>query len=455
VIAVLTPSGETLAYSQFERQSTKSPIKGEKTMNLLERAIDTNRRRLEEMQAYPDPLQLKSTRMGLELEIESYGELLEAWRNHKPILTHFTTSGLARAMGAPHMLYQDALPSTLDPELSARLFQVVSNMGIPQYMCDTFTLPAAAVEDGLLPRPLVSTSGTAGSCRVWMYHMKMFAEHFGAPTFDIDTPIGYNEDSIKYLAEQLSELVKFVEDHVPGLKYDENRLIEIQKTGKAWVDYALREYEARKSVPLPMTNMDSAVCVQHFDPSLYPDSGRVLEYWHMRVEELEERAARGAEREEKLRVIWLFPIPLYFDIFSMFDRLGVSLAAMWLPPWGAFNGWRSSWGDDKEFGRKLTPLEEEARYMLGEDNYKGSEWADNVIKMCRDLSCDAVVYHECIGCSHIGGLARLVTDTVERELGLPTYILKRGRCFDPGVVPAMEKELAIFLDTALSRKGSA
>jgi len=422
-------------------------------MNLLEKLIDGNKKALKEMETNPDPTQMKSTRLALELELDGYSELLEAWKQGKPILTHFVSNGLAKAMGALHALYQDILLCSPAPEEGFKLYQVAHDMGLPDYMCDVFNLPAAAVKSGQMPPPLIATSGVAGSCRVWMYHMKTFAEYFGVPTFDIDTPDGYNEESIKYMAGQLGELIKFVEKHVPGLKYDQDKHIEIIETNRVWVNYYLKEYELKKHVPLPLSNRDNTLLPLHFDPSLYGESNKVLEFWRQRTEEIAERAARGVDREERLRILWLNPPPLYMDTFAIFDRLGVSLPAIWLPPLGRFNGWRANWGDEKEFGRKLTPLEEEARFLLGEDNYRSSEWAENVVRMCKELSCDAIVYNQAVGCLHMGGLARLVADTVEKELGLPTLIIQ-STLYDPAVLPPaeLESKLTDFVDMVLARK---
>jgi hypothetical protein len=423
-------------------------------MKLLERLIANNKKRLKEMEANPDPNEMKSTRLALELEIDGYSDLLEAWKQGKPILTHFPSSGMARAMGALHCLYQDVLLCSPDPELGAQLYQVAHDMGMPDYMCDVFTLPAAAVKAGHLPPPIVATSGTGGSCRVWMYHMKTFAEYFGVPTFDIDTPHGYNEESIKYLAGQLGELTKFVEKHIPGLKYDEVEHTKIIEANRQWVNYFLKEYELRKNIPMPLSNMEVGLLPLHFDPNLYGKREKALEFWKQRVEDIEQRVAKGVEKEEKLRILWLNPLPLYVDTFAILERLGVSLPGIWLPPLGRFNGWRTNWGDEKEFGRKLTPLEEEARFMLGEDNYEGSEWAENVVKMCKDWSCDAIVYVQFVGCLHMGGLARLVADIVEKKLGLPTLILQ-STLYDPAVLPPaeLESKLTDFVETVLARKG--
>lgn len=422
-------------------------------MNLLEKLIDRNKKALREMEANPDPTQLRSNQLALEIEIDGYSKLLEAWKRGKPILSHFVSNGLAKAMGALHALYQDILLCSPDPEEGLKLYQVAHDMGMPDYMCDVFTLPAAAVQSGQMPPPLIATSGVAGSCRVWIYHIKTFAEYFGVPTFDIDTPDGYNEESIKYMAEQLGELIKFVEKHVPVLKYDQDKHIEIIETNRVWVNYYLKEWELKKHIPSPLSNRENATLPLHFDPSLYGDSKKVLEFWRMRVEEIEERVAKGVDKEERLRILWVNPPPLYMDVFTILDHLGVSLTAMWLPPLGRFNGWRANWGDDKEFGRKLTPLEEEARFMLGEDSYRSHEWADNVVWMCRELSCDAIVYMQPVGCLHMGGLARMVADTVEKQLGLPTLIVQ-NLSYDPAILPPAEFEskLTDFVDMALARK---
>jgi benzoyl-CoA reductase/2-hydroxyglutaryl-CoA dehydratase subunit BcrC/BadD/HgdB len=423
-------------------------------MNFLEHEIDKNKKLLKEMELHPDPNQMKSTRIALEIEIKGYTDLLEALQERRPVLGHFVSAGIARAMGAIQALYQDFILVSADlADECLKLYEVASDMGMPDYMCEVFTIPAAAVKAGQLPPPVVSTSATAGACRTWMYHMKTFAEYFGAPTLDIDTPIGYNEESIKYLAGQLSELVKFVEKNVPQFKYDEDKHKEIIKANRGWVNYNLKEYELRKNIPMPISNLEAAVLPLHFDPSLYGDKETVLGFWRTRVEEIEERVAKGVKKEEKLRMLWLNTIPAYMDVFSIFDRLGVSLVGMWLPPMGMFNGWRASWGDEKEFGRKLTPLEEEARYMLAEDNYKSREWAENVIKMCKDWSIDAIVYYQNRGCHHIGGLAQMVAEKVDRELGVPTLIPK-GTIYDPGVLPPEELEstLTAFVETVLARK---
>jgi hypothetical protein len=425
-------------------------------MDVLNKLIEKNKQALKEMDAHPDPNVMPSQRMALEIEIDGYSEILEAWREGKPILTHFPSNGLARAMGAIHVLYQDVLLCTPSPEEGFKLYQVAREMGMPDYMCDVFTLPAAAVKVGAFPPPKVATSGTGGACRVWMYHMKAFSQYFaennGIPTFDIDTPHDYSEASIKYMADQLADFIKFVEKHVPGLKYNEEEHKKIIEANRTWVQYCLKDWELKKHVPMALSNAENALLPLHFDPSLYGKREKVLEFWKQRVKDIETRIAQGVKKDEKLRILWLNPLPLYMDIFSLLDQLGVSMLT-WIPPLAPFNGWRANWGDEKEFGRKLTPLEEEARFMFG-DIYGTKEWADEVAWMCKELSCDAVVYYQLVGCLHIGAPFRMVADTLKEKLGIPTLVMP-GRLYDPSVMPPAEIEdrLKMFVDAVLVSKG--
>jgi hypothetical protein len=424
--------------------------------NLLQKLIDKKKKILEELKAHPDPKMMPSQRLALEIEIDGYSDILEYEREGKPILGHFPSNGLARAMGALPILYQDPLLCDPDPEIGAQLYQVAHDMGMPDYMCDVFTLPAAAVKAGMYPPPKVATSGTGGACRVWMYHMKAFAQYFAenadVPTFEIDTPHDYSEKSIKYMADQLADFVKFVEKTVPGTKYDEAEHARIIEANRTWVQYCLRDWELKKNVPMGLSNLENALLPLHFDPNLFGKREKVLEFWKQRVKDIEARIAQGGNKNEKLRILWLNPFPLYMDLFGLLDKLGVSML-MWIPPLAPLNGWRAPWGDEKEFGRKLTPLEEEARFMFG-DIYGTKEWADEVVWMSKDLKVDAIVYFQLVGCIHIGGPFGMVADVVEKELGLPTLVMP-GRLYDPAPLPPAEVESRItdFVNMVLARKG--
>jgi hypothetical protein len=430
-------------------------------MKLLKDLIEQHKMILKGMDEHPDPRMLKATRMGFELELDGFSGLLEAWQEGKPLLPYYPSSTLARAMGSQNVIYQDIWLFLPDLTQVPRFTQIANSMGMPDYTCDLFAPPNAAAILGELPPTSLGVVSPGMTCLLWALHEKVLAEHFNlpklgsVPKFEIDTPNDYSEDSIKYLAAQLGELVKFTEKNVPGLKYDEDKHKELIETNRIWVNYTLKEWELKKHVPLPMSNMESSLPPFHFEPNLYGETDKVMEFWRTRVGELEERVAKGFDKEEKLRVLWVTPPPLYINPMDILDRLGVSVPMTVLPASRLYSGRKKAiWGDEKEFGRKLTPLEEEARIIMATGVYgRGIDWVNDVLWICREQNCEAIIFFQSISCIHVSGLARLVADKAESELGIPTLLLTTKN-YDSAILPPAEFEsrMAEFVDMVLARK---
>jgi len=421
-------------------------------MNLLEKLIERTEKRLEKIDETPDPTKLQSNRLGFELELDCYKEMLGAWRHGKPLLPYFPSSSLARALGSQSVVYEGLVPQV--PEEAPRYVQAASNMGLPQYMCDAFVLANAAAMIGDLPPPSIIAVCPEGTCRVWTYHLKTLAEHFSVPKFELDVPCEYSEESIKYLASQLGELVEFAESNVPGLKYDQDKHLELIDANRIFVNYCRKEWEFRKHVPFPLDSLDSFRQPFHREPALFRDTAKALEYWRIRVGEIEARVAGGLSKEERMRLLWVWGGPVYVNPVAQLELRRVSVPAVMLPPTSLFSGRIANWGDEREFGRKLSPLEEEARHIIGTGiSRSGRAWAEDVTEACRDLKCDAMLYYQLTGCLHIGSLASLVADAVETELGIPTLILA-GRLMHPATLSPFEFEYQItqFVDMVMAQK---
>jgi hypothetical protein len=436
---------------------TRQEQKEEGVMNLLEKLVERNERRLKKIDENPDPTKLWSNRLGYEIDRDHYRELLEAWQQGKPLLPWFPSAILARAMGALHMQLETFVDQF--PEESPRYYQAVRSMGLPENVCDTMVLAVAAVKLGDLPAPSLISLCPRVPCRLWIYYMKILAEYFNVPQFEIDPPHEYSEESIKYLAGQLGELIEFAERNVPGIKYDQDRHLELLEAEGAWFGYANKEWELRKRIPLPVDSRDTFRQPFRRGPDLIDDTAKLLEFWRQRTEEIEERAARGVGREERLRVLWIWGRPVYADPMNVLEPRGVSVPAVVLPPTATFGGKFPISDDGKELGRQFSPLEHEASNWLSQDMLQrprrgGHGWAEDIIWVCQDLKCDAIVYYQVVGCLHMGSPAKLVADMAERELGVPTLILA-GREMEATFlpIPEFESRLAEFIDMVLAQKG--
>jgi hypothetical protein len=421
-------------------------------MNLLEKSIERGERRIKRIKENPDPTKLRSNLLGYELELNRYKVLLEAWRQGRPIICIFPSQTLVRAVGFEPLVYPQFVARSLAQ--APRYRQIIRSMGLPEHLCDYMILGLAMAIAGDVPPPSFVAVAN-GECTVSGYTQRALAEHFGVPYFEWDCPLEYNEENIRYVADQLGNLIEFAESRVPGIKYDQDKHLELLEAERIAFSYCREEWELRKHVPFPLTNRESFSQVVDYMPSSVSEPAKALEYWRQRTEEIQERAARGAGREERMRVLWSWGAPIYMDPFAVLESRKVTVPHVFSGLTGRYYGRRAILGDEKEFGRKLSPLEEEARAILGGGfRQLGRVWVEDIIWACQQLGCDAIINYQFIGCIPTASLGKMVADTAERELGIPTFIIS-GSPTDQSSLPPAEFEfrLAEFIDMVLASKG--
>lgn len=426
--------------------------KEEAVMNLLERLIEKTERRLKRIDENPDPTKMVSNRLGYELDLNEYKAQLEAWQQGKPPILPVFRMTLSRAMGFQPTLYVWFADRFV--EEGPRYQQIAASMGLPDYICDYQIVGSAMCMSGDAPPP--SFIVLAGDmCPTFTYSLKVLAEHFDVPQFEIDLPPKYNERSIRYVADQVGELIEFAESRVRGIKYERDRHLELMEVERIAYGYIQKEWELRKRVPCLLSNRESFRQPIAHAPSMFGEPAKALEYWRVRVEEVEERAGKGVDTEEKLRVLWVVSAPMYMDPLGLLASRGVAVPAVVTGATGFYNGKSPGFGDEKEFGRKLSPLEEEARVLLGSSwSQLGSRWVDEIIWACQDLGCEAIVNYQFTGCVPTDSLAKLVADRAEMELGVPTLTMGGKPLDSTSVSPAeFETKLTEFIDTVLAQKG--
>ncbi|MBN1192023.1 MAG: 2-hydroxyacyl-CoA dehydratase [Dehalococcoidales bacterium] len=419
-------------------------------MNLIDAEIERTEKRLKKIDANPDPKRMKSNRMYYELVLSQFVAMRDAWRQGKPC--GGIGGSLGRAMGFQGVGYP--LLVSRFPEEIPRYTEILRNIRWPEHICEFITLGFAAAIAGDAPPPSLIVM-EKGECTVGTYATKALTEHFNVPSFIIDDPLEYNEESIKYVADQLGELIEFAESKIPGVKYDRDKHLELLEAQRIGYTYVHKDWQLRKRVPLPMSAVDSFHQPLEYMPAGFPDTTKALEYMRLRTEEIEEQADKGIGRDEKLRALWIWVAPFYANFFPVLMSRNVSLPAVVSGATGWHSGRRGTVGDEKEFGRKLSPLEEEARMLIGWSwRGQGPMWEDEILWSCQDLKCDAIIYFQFTGCKLTSHMARLVADRAERELGVPTLIIP-GRSMYPTSLPASEFEsrLAEFLDMVIAQKG--
>jgi benzoyl-CoA reductase/2-hydroxyglutaryl-CoA dehydratase subunit BcrC/BadD/HgdB len=329
----------------------------------------------------------------------------------------------------------------------------VSKFGFPDHTCDRTMAALGLLMSGEIPIPKLIVARRV-PCDPERWSAMAAAKFAGTLFFEISRVNANDEMNISCVAEQLEELIEYAEKSIPGIKYDEAKLIELEEMDHQAHRYMQDTYELRKKVPCPISPQDSFRVMRL--PHRYPNPAKVLEYCKLYRDEMFERADKGIAGvpEEKLRVAWLATGPYGRSTFDLLVKKGVSL------PWfhygiAAYNFGiiRNDYGDTN-YGRKLSPLEEIARHF-NYNTWGGTSdvWIDTLIQACRELKIDAVVDFLQVGCIPTKNLKRITAQRVMAELGIPTLDLEGRELFaTESATVEMNKKLEEFIDMCIANK---
>lgn len=423
-------------------------------MTWIETEIQRNQKRIDKIMANPESTKLKANKILYELERDLRIAQLDAWRNGKPPLINSDhLPPLVYALGGIGLDSMGAADRTM---LATEYFDVLRSNNFPDDACDRTVVIIALCVSGNFPPPSFVIA-TSFACPMECVSPKAIGEYFNVPIFHIDTTLEAGSDALTYVTDQLGELIEFAEAKVPGVKYSEERLIYALEMDKFAHECAKEIHQLRKRVPCPLAGQDAFRLPRI--PSMYPDPGKAAEYWRVFADEMKERAAKnyGVLEDEKLRFLWAVTGPFYFNPFELLAKRGVAVPAL---QFGVMSRWFGAEfgfvGDETEYGRKLTPLEELARFLNGNTWAGiGDRWINGTLNMAHELKCDGIVYFLQLGCSASGGVQRIIAERAEKELGIPTLLLQ-GRQLDPFYKSQQESEaeLNAFIDLCLSKKNS-
>lgn len=429
-------------------------------MTFFEEEMARLTRMVKRIEENPDPKRLKSNKLYYELGLDLMRSGLEAIREGKPsaeyvpmMMTLFYSMGFQRRSTGG----DSALRMSTSVIGGQKLFEAIRRFGLPDDACDSAAAGVAVYLEGLIPHPDFVI--THPNCESASQALTALAQWYNIPHYHLEPGLEITNDTLNYVTDQLGEIIELAERTVPGIKYDEDRMVEMQELNKIAFQYQRELYQLRKRTPCPISGRDAFRPPRL--PHEYPDPHKFLEYLRIYRDEMYERADKGmsAVAEEKLRVMWTVTGPVYVDPFSFLEKRGVSTPMFYSGPWARFFGVKyGTTGDEKEFGRKLSPLEEEARMANLSYSWAGlgTRWLEDAIDVCRDLKIDAIIDFRQMGCSQTLGLGLLLEERAQKELGIATLHLE-GRNISTDLFNEAEfyGRLGTFIDFCLARKGTA
>ncbi len=418
-------------------------------MNVFENEIAKYERRIARIEQNPSPSMIKSNRLFYQAQLDENKELLQAWQQKKTFLAIAAPRMLLRCFGDYPVLPLVRIADRLSMGHAEASVDKVRGMGLPDWACDrTILFLPLAIMGGDLPKPKLVICRT-GACEVINDTHRTLARLLDIPLYSIDVPFeDPHQQHLEYVTRQVEMLIPWVEEQLPGAKFDVSKLKELEEYGRRWMVALHGINELRKKVPCPDHPRD--VFREPLYPEEFTNPETLVSYYEHYRDELQERADKGWSPvgEEKLRIVWAISGPYGSNIWDYLAERGVSV-----PYWHYGQAQRvynkPVFDDEAEFGRKLTPLEEEARMMLYNSwAGDGERWIKDTIYACKEFKADGLVLFEQTGCMPVYGTGQLVVDRLAKEYDIPAWCIEGRQLL--GRSERVESEFMAGLDAFIN-----
>lgn len=305
----------------------------------------------------------------------------------------------------------------------------IADRFVPDHICaaNRGMIGAAVAGEIIHPDVIVHASQP---CDSGLTSFTNVAQYLGVPYYCIDTPYWNDEATFSYLAEEIENVVAFLEEHT-GRKLDFDRLREVVGYSNQAHAYYLKINALRKLEPCPLPG----VLHGHNASSFLAMAGmpELVDYCKAQYELGAERAARGEGTipDEKLRLAWIYVAVMHDPrLFDWLEREHKAVAVM-----DMLAHYTSAPIVDLSSPKKIYRglAEKMANMPMAKESRGPMEYyANSVIDMCREYRCDAAIFSGHMACKQGWAVIKLIKDRVQEELGIPMLVFDVD-CFDPRI----------------------
>lgn len=281
--------------------------------------------------------------------------------------------------------------------------------GFPETMCSYHRVFLGASLAGLVPAPkcMVYTNLACDGNMMTFPYLKQKQELSG---FYIDVPYEKNEDSIQYVAEQLRELKKYLED-MTGKPITEDAVKKAVDNSNRAADYYAAQLALRKEHD-PVTTLTNEVYAL-FMCHLMAGTKESVEYTRLLLEDVKQ-----AKKGEGPHVLWMHMMPFLQapvkELFNYNGQMHIRTCDF------VADGFQRAHHED--------PYEAMAEKMVN-CIYNGSVTLriEKAKKLARLTDADGSILFAHWGCKGTIGASTLIKRELEND-GIPTMVLDGDGC---------------------------
>lgn len=311
-----------------------------------------------------------------------------------------------------YQMFPEALACYLAAAGSEKVFiETAENNGLPKTLCSYHKSFIGLVESGVLPKPKFIIN-TSLACDVNHLSFRRAADYYNVPHFMLDVPSQYNESNLKYVENQLHQMVDFIEEH-SDFKLDENRLNEIIGRSKNTINNFRQILELRKDRYLSdeMTSQMLSVFATH----VMLGTKEAEKYSFDMIKQL----SACPKKHKGVRLLWVHTLPYWQDalrnLINFTDRCEIVACDM------VFDALDVNL-DEKDPYRYMAD-----RLLRNTVNGSRDNRINAVLKYAKELNADGIVWYCHWGCKQTAGSSAAAKAILE-ENGLPTLVLDGDGC---------------------------
>ena len=308
-------------------------------------------------------------------------------------------------------LFPEALACYLAAARSEQVFIDTAEQNfVSQTMCSYHKAFIGMVETGVLPKPDFIINTTL-ACDANHLSFRRAAEHYNVPQYMIDVPYNYSSGAVDYVAEQIKDMVTFIEKQ--GYTFDEAKLIEtVEKSKQTLKNFNnILTLRANRSLSDEMTSQMLSVFATH----VMLGTDNALKYSN----DLKSELAAVPEGKKGVRLLWVHTLPYWQDalrdLINFTDRCEIVAC-------------------DMVMDTMYCDLEEADPYRFMADrlvrntvNGNGTNRINASLELAKKLNANGIVWYCHWGCKQTAGLSNIAKSAFEAN-GFPTLILDGDGC---------------------------
>jgi len=374
--------------------------------------------------------------------------LLTSMRDNEPIVWHNLgwNNEFLNAMGTTGVCVQQlaVFHNILQNNDECNEFiDLAEAHGIPSDLCSADKTSTGAIIRKLYPRPACHVNVNT-PCDSQIVAAQVQAELEPAPQFFIDVPYYHDDRSIQHVANQLMELVPFLERHT-AKTFDWDRMKHTCELSNKMMENLWEWNEWRKNVPVVQP---SKVCALNLVIQImFSGCEDGVRFSQGLLDEARLKVQRGDRPiDERVRAIW-YQDPVWWNIhlYDWMEReLGLTLP---MDVFGYYvnEGYIDTSSPEKMlFGlaRKLIMCMPMSRQFRGDADF----YIQDFVRMVEEYQADCGIFAGHIGCKHGWGAIGLLREAC-RKMSLPLLVFEFDM-FDPRVMNTeeMKHELSRFVN---------